>query len=97
MGRGEFCQRSQFRRMEPAVGICGRHMNVAWRNDQKGELGNVRKGINLIALAEAQGAATEQKKRHVGTEARRNLEEPRGSDLLARESQVPQKRRGGIA
>src|SRR5271165_456470 len=73
MGRGEFCQRSQFGGVQPAVGVRRRHVDVSWRNNQESELGNIREGIDFVALADAQRPSPKQKKRHVGSKAGGNL------------------------
>src|SRR5271157_847607 len=97
MVRRRFCQRSQFRRMQPAVGIRRRHVDLFRRNNQQRALLDVRQRIDFVALAYAQRAPAKQKERHIGAKLRGDLQQPHRLDSLACELQVPQKRRRGVA
>ena len=66
-------------------------MNVFWGDDEKSELGNVREGIDFVALADAESTTTQEKKRNVGAEAGGNLEKTGGIDLFAGELEVAEK------
>src|SRR5260370_26069703 len=94
---GGFCQRSQFRGVEPAVGVGSGHVNVLRRNDQQSPARGVRKRIDFFTPADAQRGSAEQEKRDVGPEAGGNVKKPRSFDPLTGELQVAQKSRGRIA
>src|ERR1700730_2532549 len=97
MVRGGFCQRSQFRGMQPAVGVWGGDVNVRGGYDQQAQPVGVGERVDFLALADAQGGSANQEKRDVGPQGGSNLQKPRRFELLTGELQIAQEGRGGVA
>src|SRR5258708_12882375 len=97
MVRGRFCQRSQFRGMEPPVSVGSGHANLFWGYDQQGQTAGVRQRVDFLAFTDAQGGSTKQKKWDVGPQAGGDVQKPGGFELLTRELQVAEERRRRVA
>src|ERR1700722_2654791 len=97
MVRRGFCQRSQFRGMQPAVGVGGGDVNVRGGYDQQAQPPGVGERVDFLALADAQGGSAKQEKRDVGPQGGGNLQKPRRFELLPGELQIAQQGRGGVA
>src|SRR5258707_10996140 len=97
MVRGGFCQRSQFRGVQPPVSVGSRHVNLFWGYDQQGQTAGVRQRVDFLAFTDAQGGSTKQKKRDVGPQAGGDVQKPGGFEILTRELQVAEERRRRVA
>src|SRR6266481_3757922 len=97
MVRGGFCQRSQFRSVQPAVSVGSGHVNLFWGYDQQGQTAGVRQRVDFLASTDAQGGSTKQKKWDVGPQAGGDVQKPRCFELLTRELQVAEERRRRVA
>src|ERR1700751_5437113 len=97
MVRSGFCQRSQFRGMEPPVSVGSGHVNLFWGNDQQGQTSCVWQRVDVLAFADAQGGSAKQKKRDVGPQAGGDVQKPGCFELLTRESQVAEEGRRRVA
>ncbi len=83
--------------MEPAVGVGGGDMDVAWGDDDEGTAGRVGEGVDFLALANAEGGAAEEEEGDVGSETGSDIEQAGEFEFLARELEIAEQRRGGIA
>lgn len=72
-------------------------MDLPRRDDQDGLLGNIRQGIDFVSPANSQGAAAEQKKRHVGAERGGDFKEPCCGQFAPREAQIAEQGRCRVA
>src|ERR1700756_422877 len=97
MVRGGFCQRSQLRRMEPAVRVGSGDVDVFRRDDQQSPARGVRQGVDFFTLADAQGSSSKQEKGNVGPEARGNVEKPGSFELLTGELEIAEECRCRVA
>jgi len=96
MVRGGFCQRSQFRGVEPAIGVRRGNVNVFRGDDQERPARGVRYRIDFLALADAQCRAAKQEERDVCAKPGGNIEKQWHLDLLPRKLQVTEQRRSRI-
>src|SRR5260221_1352968 len=97
MVRGGFCQRSQFRGMQPAVSVRSGDVDVVRRDDQQGPPRGIRQRVDFFAFAATQCRAAKKKKGNVRAEPGGDIEKARRFKLLTRELQVPKQRRCRIA
>src|ERR1700693_1758369 len=64
----------QFRR-NPLVGFLRAHPHVSRGNDENDPLRPIGQGIDFVAAADCQRAASEQEEGHIGTQARGNFDQ----------------------
>src|SRR5882757_3157177 len=96
MVRGGFCQRSQFRGVEPAVSVWRGNVSVFRGDDQERPARGVRERIDFLAPADAQCRAAKQEEWDVCAEPGGSIEKQRHLDLLPRKLQVTEQCRSRI-
>src|SRR5580693_3384077 len=88
---GPFCQ-CQRSSPEPTISVRSGNVNVARRDDEYGEVRDVRKRIDFVAAADAQRAASKQEKRHIGAQRGSHFEKARQRQLASSQTQIAEQR-----
>ena len=69
MGGSGFCQRGEFRCVEPAISVRSRDVDVCGGDDEQVQFWEVGKRVGFVTFADAEGTTAKKKERDIGSEA----------------------------
>src|SRR5882757_5236671 len=82
-----FCQ---FRRIQPAIGVRRRYMNIRGGNNQNGQGFDIRQRVNLVSAPDPERTAALQKERNVRSKRSTDLERTVRRNFFPAQPQGPE-------